>query len=110
MDLEAPRPRLLYTAWIIVVDFDSNVDYCGAAGLVVTGGEYLAKINYDLFYKIVCGAKVPIVIIATGLENEDNMEDWWADNVREFHDRGMCFSGHAYITTTRGKVEWRAHV
>jgi hypothetical protein len=64
----------------------------------------IVKINYDLFYKIVCGAKVPIVIVVTGLENENNMEDWWADNVEDVHDRRMHFAGHACITATRGKV------
>lgn len=85
-----------------------NLQYGGVNLLVycIRGSRLrdIVKINYDLFYKIVCSAKVPIVIVATGLENENNMEDWWADNVRDFHDRGMNFAGHACITATRGKV------
>ena len=85
-----------------------NLQYGGVSLLVycIRGSRLrdIVKINYDLFYKIICGAKVPIIIVATGLENEDNMEDWWVDNVQDFHDRGMHFSGHACITATRGKV------
>jgi len=64
----------------------------------------IVKINYDIFYKVICGGQVPIVIVVTGLENEDNMEDWWVDNVADFNDRGMHFSGHACITTAKGKI------
>ena len=64
----------------------------------------IVKINYDLFHKIICDGKVPIVVVITGLENEDTMEDWWVDNVADFDRRGMQFPGHACITTTKGKV------
>ena len=64
----------------------------------------IVKINYDLFHKIICGGKVPIVVVITGLENEDDMEDWWVDNAEDFDHRGMQFAGHACITTTKGKV------
>lgn len=85
-----------------------NLQYGGVSLLVycIRGARLrdIVKINYDLFYKIICGAKVPIVIVATGLENEDDMEGWWADNAKDFYDRRMRFSGHACITATRGKV------
>ena len=64
----------------------------------------IVKINYELFHKTICGGKVPIVVVITGLENEDDMEDWWVDNAADFDRRGMPFSGHACITTTKGKV------
>ncbi len=64
----------------------------------------IVKINYDLFYTIICGAQVPIVVAVTGLENEDDMEDWWKDNVQDFDDRGMHFAGHACVTTAKGRV------
>ncbi len=65
----------------------------------------IVKINYDLFHKIICGGKVPIVVVVTGLENEDNMDDWWKDNSEDFFRRGMSFSAHACVTTTKGKVK-----
>jgi len=64
----------------------------------------IVKINYDIFSKVICGGQVPIVIVVTGLENEDNMEDWWTDNAVDFDDRGMRFAGHACITTAKGKI------
>jgi hypothetical protein len=64
----------------------------------------IIKINYDLFHKIICGGNVPIVVVITGLENEEDMEDWWKDNAEDFFLRGMSFSAHACVTTTKGKV------
>ena len=64
----------------------------------------IVKINYDIFHKVICGGQVPIVIVVTGLENEDNMEDWWVDNAVDFDDRGMHFAGHACVTTAKGKI------
>ena len=64
----------------------------------------IVKINYDIFHTIICDGKVPIVVVITGLENEDDMEDWWLDNASDFDRRGMQFRGHACITTTKGKI------
>jgi len=64
----------------------------------------IVKINYDLFYKVICGGEVPIVVAITGLENEEDMENWWKDNAEDFDRQGMNFSGHACITATKGKV------
>ncbi|KAG1908809.1 uncharacterized protein F5891DRAFT_899941, partial [Suillus fuscotomentosus] len=60
-------------------------------------------INYDAFYSIIGGKKVPIVLIVTGLEDKDPMEGWWKENEAEFKRHGLTFDGHACITTTRGK-------
>jgi len=85
-----------------------NLQYGGVSLLVycIRGSRLrdIVKINYDLFYTILCGAQVPVVVAVTGLENEDDMEDWWKDNVQDFNDRGMCFAGHACVTTTKGRV------
>jgi len=72
----------------------------------VSGGRFktILKINYDLFYAIICQAKVPIVVVVTGLENEDPMESWWVENGTEFKRRGMEFTGHACVTITRGRA------
>jgi hypothetical protein len=63
----------------------------------------IIKVNYDLFTEIICQGEVPVVIVITGLENEDRMEDWWTENEREFTERKMKFHGHACITTSKGK-------
>ncbi|KAF5350025.1 hypothetical protein D9756_009152 [Leucocoprinus leucothites] len=50
----------------------------------IRGARYrdILKVNYDLFREIICQGEVPIVIVVTGLENEE-----W----------------HACVTTTKGK-------
>ncbi|XP_006457070.1 hypothetical protein AGABI2DRAFT_195950 [Agaricus bisporus var. bisporus H97] len=71
----------------------------------IRGSRYrdIIKVNYDLFTEIICQREVPVVIVVTGLENEECMEDWWKVNEKEFTGRGMKFHGHACITTSKGK-------
>ncbi|KAF8645358.1 hypothetical protein AX16_007861 [Volvariella volvacea WC 439] len=71
----------------------------------ITGGRLkeIALVNYDLFYRVVCQKKVPIVLVVTGLELEEDMESWWVANREELEGRGMRFVSHACITTTKGK-------
>ena len=71
----------------------------------IRGSRYrdVIKVNYDLFKEIICQGEVPIVIVITGLENEERMEDWWIENEKEFVSRKMRFNGHACVTTTKGK-------
>ncbi|KAF9444545.1 hypothetical protein P691DRAFT_677374 [Macrolepiota fuliginosa MF-IS2] len=68
--------------------------------------------NWKLFHKIICQKKVPIVIAITGLEQEENMDQWWWDNKGTFQDYGVIPVGFACITASRGKALKRgdAHV
>ncbi|KDQ59832.1 hypothetical protein JAAARDRAFT_153927 [Jaapia argillacea MUCL 33604] len=59
--------------------------------------------NYRMFFEGFCQRKVPIVLIVTGLENEDPMDAWWDRNCQAFKKYGMEFSGQACVTTFRGK-------
>jgi hypothetical protein len=55
--------------------------------------------NYDLIRSEV-KERVPIVLVATGLEDKaPEMEEWWRNNERYISDFGMTFTGHACITT-----------
>lgn len=63
--------------------------------------------NYELFYSAFCQTKVPIVLVATGLEAEGSMDDWWLENKGVFHTQKMKFSGQACITATKGKKSKR---
>jgi hypothetical protein len=65
----------------------------------------IVRVNYDLFWGIICQCKVPIVLVITGLELEENMDRWWKDNEGELEAMGMKFDGHACITTTKGKTD-----
>lgn len=70
----------------------------------VSAESLVTKDNYDLFYKEACGSHVPIVLVVTGLENEEPMENWWKENCDELLKYGLEFEDHACITATRGKV------
>ena len=56
--------------------------------------------NYSRVYSTICRKKVPIVVVATGLESyEPNMESWWSANKDKFAECGMDFKDHACVTT-----------
>jgi len=52
--------------------------------------------NYRLFYESLCKKKFPIVLVLTGLEREQNMEDWWTTNKGIFDEYKI--DGHVCIT------------
>jgi len=60
--------------------------------------------NYNIFCNTICGGdrKVPVVLVVTGLENEENMDGWWNDNKEDYDEMEFC--GHACITATRGRT------
>jgi tRNA U34 5-carboxymethylaminomethyl modifying GTPase MnmE/TrmE len=70
----------------------------------VRAGRFTSTIqnNYRLFYEWFCEKKVPIVLVLTGLEREENMEDWWARYKGTFEKRGIVVGGHACITAANG--------
>jgi hypothetical protein len=59
--------------------------------------------NWKLFHQVICQLNVPIVIAITGLENLDNMDQWWRDNKGVFQSYGLNPVGSACITATRGR-------
>jgi len=58
--------------------------------------------DYHVFYEGLCQRKVPIVLVVTGLEEEECMENWW-DRNKSVLEKQMSFDGHACITATKGK-------
>ncbi|KDQ55076.1 hypothetical protein JAAARDRAFT_340664 [Jaapia argillacea MUCL 33604] len=66
--------------------------------------------NYQMFYDIFCKKKVPIVLVVTGLEGEDDMDQWWGRNEKEFAKYGMKFAGQACVTKTKGKSRDGVHL
>jgi len=59
--------------------------------------------NWRLFQEVICKSQVPTVIVITGLEGEDDMDDWWFNNKEAFRGYGIRPDGHACITATRGR-------
>ncbi|OAX42325.1 hypothetical protein K503DRAFT_790238 [Rhizopogon vinicolor AM-OR11-026] len=60
--------------------------------------------NWKIFSEILCKKQVPSVLVVTGLEQEENMDEWWWNNRRLFEDQGIRPDGTACITTIRGKT------
>lgn len=58
--------------------------------------------NYEVFYDF-CEGKVPIALVVTGLEEEEDREVWWKENKEAYEKGGMTFEGHACIVATKGK-------
>lgn len=59
--------------------------------------------NWKVFHEIICKKKVPIVLIVTGLEEEEDMDAWWTTNEGAFNKQGLYPDATACITATRGK-------
>ncbi|OAX35955.1 hypothetical protein K503DRAFT_867922 [Rhizopogon vinicolor AM-OR11-026] len=82
---------------ITTLDSEGGVDlllFCVRAGRVTA----TLQSNYRLFYEWLCEKKVPIVLVLTGLEREQNMEDWWDRNKDTFDKYKISVEGHACIT------------
>jgi predicted GTPase len=60
--------------------------------------------NWKVFHEILCKKKVPIVLVVTGLENEENMDAWWWKNKGTFECQGIRPDDTACITTIRGRA------
>lgn len=87
-------------------DLVGNLSAGGLSLLVycIRGSRYrdILKVNYDLFWGIICRGEVPIVLVVTGLENEVPMDGWWDENEKQFTRRDMKFSGHASLSRLFG--------
>jgi GTPase SAR1 family protein len=58
--------------------------------------------NWKIFSEILGKKQVPSVLVVTGLEQEDNMNEWWWNNRKLFEDQGIRPDDTACITTIRG--------
>jgi len=82
---------------IMKLESEGGIDlllFCVRAGRV----SATLQNNYRLFYEWLCEKKVPIVLVLTGLEREQNMEDWWVRNKSTFDKFNIVVDGHACIT------------
>jgi hypothetical protein len=78
----------------------------GVHGLLfcIRGGKVSDTIqkNYRLFYEFLCQGKVPLSLVITGLENEqDDMDNWWAQNKAHIENSGIHSVRQACITTIK---------
>ncbi|KAJ8592421.1 hypothetical protein M405DRAFT_812802 [Rhizopogon salebrosus TDB-379] len=66
--------------------------------------KHAMRQNWEVFQEILCKKKVPIVLVVTGLENEENMDAWWWNNRETFECQGIRPDDTACITTIRGRA------
>ena len=98
---EGTRPSQVALGNLLNLIGDNGINlliYCIRGRLVD-----IVRINYDLFWGIICRKAVPIVLVVTGLEQYEDMDDWWRNNGKFFDKMNMSFQGHACITTTKGR-------
>jgi hypothetical protein len=79
----------------------------GVHGLLfcIKGGNRILEStqqNYRLFHEFLCQEKVPLALVITNLENEENMDDWWSENQNVFKEYGIAPVTQVCITTIRG--------
>jgi len=56
------------------------------------------------FHEILCKKQVPTVLVVTGLEHEENLDEWWWKNREAFEHQGIRPDDTVCITATRGKL------
>jgi hypothetical protein len=102
-DKEAPA----LSQWVAIQDLRSVVGAAENVNLLIycIHGRLLNILpdNYDLFWRIICRRKVPIVLVVTGLEEKDDMDEWWDENQKTIEQMNVTFDGYACITSWKGK-------
>ncbi|KAJ8592417.1 hypothetical protein M405DRAFT_52666, partial [Rhizopogon salebrosus TDB-379] len=67
--------------------------------------KHTTQRNWKVFHEIICKKQVPIILVVTGLENEENsMDAWWWDNRGKFEHQGIHPDDTACITAIRGRT------
>jgi len=70
--------------------------FCMRGGSRVT---HMTRSNYRLFAEFLCQGRVPVAVVATCLEREPVMEEWWTRNESTIVGRyGIRSVGHACVT------------
>jgi hypothetical protein len=72
--------------------------FCIKAGRVSTTIQQ----NYRLFFEFLCQEQVPLALVVTNLENEENMDAWWTMNKAHIEKSGIVPVTHVCITTVKG--------
>ena len=72
----------------------------------------MTEANWILFNKVICGEKVPIVAVVTGLDEEDDPDDWWRreDNQAIFRKHRIEPRAIGCVVSSRGQRNEYANV
>ena len=103
LDENSPATDVAMDLYKLVLSLHEGINLLA---LVIRGPRVTQSIlpNYEMFYKIICQKKVPILLIVTGLEVESPMDEWWGRNKCIFAQHGMLFTNVACITASKGKL------
>lgn len=97
-----PHVKAVRALYKLIRDLEgvSLLIYC-LRGRVVAN----AKANWMLFHKVICRESVPIVAVVTGLEEEDQLDDWWKrkENQKSFDQNQMKPKAVGCTVAIRGK-------
>ena len=63
----------------------------------------IIRFNYELVWRNPRRGKAPILLVVTGLEEIDDMEEWWHENKKTIETMKMTFGGHACVTSWKGR-------
>lgn len=63
--------------------------------------------NYRLFYEVLGRKEVPVALVVTHLEREQQMEDWWPRNEKILERYGIMAAGHACVTGVVGHPKYQ---
>ena len=74
--------------------------------------DEMAEANWTLFSKIICGGNVPIIAVVTGLDQEEDPDDWWRrkDNQEVFQKHHIEPRAVGCIVSSRGNRNENAGV
>jgi energy-coupling factor transporter ATP-binding protein EcfA2 len=102
---KAPGPRAIAMLFKLIraLSGSDGIDFLVMTVRAPASPTGLTLKNYELFHKIFCQERVPVLFVVTGLEYENPMEGWWGRNRQVFEDYGMVFGAHACVTATKGK-------
>ncbi|KDQ62067.1 hypothetical protein JAAARDRAFT_189442 [Jaapia argillacea MUCL 33604] len=68
-------------------------------------------VNYRLFYEAICGREVPLVLLATGVENEDSPDRWLRETLQECRRASIDIASDsaAWVTPIKGKRDYNGN-
>ncbi|KDQ62066.1 hypothetical protein JAAARDRAFT_189441 [Jaapia argillacea MUCL 33604] len=96
-------PQAIAKLYSLLRDLDDGVNLL----IYVVRGRITDStiVNYRLFYETFCRKKVPLVLLATGVENEDSPDQWLRENLEEYRraEIDIAADSAACVTPIKGK-------
>lgn len=65
--------------------------------------------NWRLFNDVLCKRDVPIALVVTGMEIQEDTDQWWSANKEYFKQSLIMPNDHACVTAVKGKMKRGAY-